>query len=118
MYRHDKQGANLSLHLKMLRTLSLNIILNTIMKKFLLGLFFAVTCLLVTPNVSSAASKVSKPVQVVHKVTEKKVIMGTLKDLAGISSESVLSVKQIVQKDILIIVIETECCIIIIVVAV
>ena len=78
------------------------------MKKFLLGLFFAVTCLLVTPNASSAASKVSKPVQVVHKITEKKVIMGTQKDLATIPAESILSVKTVVERDCTVIIIITD----------
>ena len=78
------------------------------MKKFLLGLFFAVTCLLVTPNVSSAATDVSKPVQVVHKVTEKKVVTGTLKDLATIPAESILSVKTVVERGCFIIIIITD----------
>ena len=88
------------------------------MKKFLLGLLFAVTCLLVTPNASNAASNVSKPVQVVNKVkaVEKKVIMGTQKDLASIPAESIMSVKQIVQTDVIVIIIETDCCIYVIVI--
>ena len=86
------------------------------MKKFLLGLFLAVTCLLVTPNVSSAASKVSKPVQIEKKVVEKKVRMGTQNDLATIPAESVLSVKKVVEGDIIIIIIETDDEIIIIII--
>lgn len=111
MYCHEKQAGKFLIAQKMLRTLNLNIISNTIMKKFLLGLFFAVTCLLVTPNVSNAANNVSKPVQVVHKIAEKKVVIGTREDLATITNESIVSKKQIVQRDIIIVIIETECCI-------
>ena len=101
---------------KILRASNLNIISNTIMKKFLLGLFFAVTCLLVVPSVSNAATNVSKPVQIVHKTAEKKVVMGTQKDLAIIPSESIVSSKQVVQDGVIIIIIETECCIYIIII--
>ena len=109
--------ANFSLHKKMLRVLNLNVISNTIMKKFLLGLFFAVTCLLVAPNVSNAASEVSKPVQIEKKVVKKEVRMGTLQDLATIPSESILSMKKVVvSTQVDIIIIETDCCIIIIII--
>jgi hypothetical protein len=117
LYCHDNQTGKFLIAQKMLRALNLNIISNTIMKKFLLGLFFAVTCLLVAPNVSNAATDVSKPVQIVHKTAEKKVVMGTQKDLATIPSESIVSIKQVVQEDVIIIIIETDCCIIIIIIS-
>ncbi len=117
MYCHDKQMGKFLIAQKNVESIKSKYYSNTIMKKFLLGLFFAVTCILVAPNVSNAASNVSKPVQIVHKTAEKKVVMGTQKDLATIPSESIVSIKQIVQTDILIIIIETDCCIIIIIVA-
>ncbi|MDZ7899420.1 MAG: hypothetical protein U5N85_15520 [Arcicella sp.] len=86
------------------------------MKKFLLGLFLAVTCLLVTPNVSSAATEVNKPVQVEKKVVEKEVRVITQNDLATIPSESILSVKKTVSRDVVIIIVETDCCIYIIII--
>lgn len=42
--------------------------------------------------------------------------MGTQNDLATIPTESIVSIKKIVQTDITVIIIETDCCIIIIII--
>lgn len=91
------------------------------MKKFLLGLFLAVTCFLVTPNLSNAASGNNLPKQTEVKVTEKKVTekkvrIGTQNDLATIPSESIQSIKKVVEQDVIIIIIETDDEIIIIII--